>query len=72
MRRLRRADPRGAAAGGGQSLQSTARVPSDAASVALQGSVCIRPTLRKAQGAEVSIFVAQDLDFADVYRLRPR
>ncbi len=61
-----------AAAGGGQSLQSTARVPSDAASVALQGSVGIRPTLRKAQGAEVSIFVAQDLDFADVYRLRPR
>ena len=53
-------------------VRTTARVPSDAASVALQGSVGIRPTLRKAQGAEVSIFVAQDLDFADVYRLRPR
>ena len=61
-----------AAAGGGQSLQSTGRVPSDAASVALQGSIGIRPTLRQAQGSEVSIFVAQDLDFADVYRLRPR
>lgn len=60
------------AAAGGQSLQSTGRVPSDVASVALQGSIGIRPTLRKAQGSEVSIFVAQDLDFADVYRLRPR
>ncbi|MGH7019217.1 MAG: type IV secretion system protein VirB10 [Brevundimonas sp.] len=61
-----------AAAGRGQELQSTARVPSDAAAVALQNSVGIPPTLRKAQGAEVSIFVAQDLNFAGVYRLRPR
>lgn len=61
-----------AAAGGGQGLQSTARVPSDAAAVALQGSIGIPPTLRKAQGSEVSIFVAQDLNFADVYGLRPR
>jgi type IV secretion system protein VirB10 len=38
--------------------------------VALQNSVGIPPTLRKAQGAEVSIFVAQDLDFSGVYRLR--
>nr|WP_314121560.1 type IV secretion system protein VirB10 [uncultured Brevundimonas sp.] len=61
-----------AAAGGGQTLQSTARVPSDAASVALQGSIGIPPTLRKAQGSEVSIFIAQDLNFAAVYRLRAR
>lgn len=61
-----------AAAGRGQELQSTARVPSDAAAIALQNSVDIPPTLRKAQGAEVSIFVAQDLNFAGVYRLRPR
>ncbi len=61
-----------AAAGRGQEFQSSARVPSDAAAVALQDSVAIPPTLRKAQGAEVSIFVAQDLDFAGVYRLRPR
>jgi type IV secretion system protein VirB10 len=61
-----------AAAGGGQSLPSTARVPSDAAAMALQGSVSIPPTLRKAQGSEVSIFVAQDLDFSDVYDLRSR
>lgn len=60
-----------ATAGQGQEFQSSARVPSDAA-VALQNSVAIPPTLRKAQGAEVSIFVAQDLNFAGVYRLRPR
>jgi type IV secretion system protein VirB10 len=59
-----------AAVGEGRDVQSTARVPSDAAAVALQNSVGIPPTLRKAQGAEVSIFVAQDLDFSGVYRLR--
>lgn len=48
------------------------RVPSDAASTALENSVGIPPTLRKEQGGEVSIFVARDLDFASVYRLRAR
>lgn len=61
-----------AAVGRGQDFQSSARVPSDAAAIALQNSVAIPPTLRKAQGSEVSIFVAQDLNFAGVYRLRPR
>ena len=61
-----------AAAGQGDGGSATARLPSDAASVALQGSVDIPPTLRKGQGAEVSIFVAQDLDFSGVYQLRPR
>ncbi|MET4682642.1 type IV secretion system protein VirB10 [Brevundimonas faecalis] len=61
-----------AAAGGGGDFQASARVPSDAAAVALQNSIGIPPTLRKPQGAEVSIFVAQDLSFAGVYRLRPR
>jgi type IV secretion system protein VirB10 len=60
------------AAGRGREFQSSSRVPSDAAAVALENSVAIPPTLRKAQGSEVSIFVAQDLDFAGVYRLRPR
>ncbi|MEN5229729.1 type IV secretion system protein VirB10 [Brevundimonas naejangsanensis] len=58
--------------GDGDSLRSTARVPSDAAASALQGSIDIPATLRKAQGSEVSIFVAQDLDFSGVYRLRAR
>lgn len=61
-----------AALGDNEGASSTARLPSDAASVALQGSLDIPPTLRKGQGAEVSIFVAQDLDFATVYRLLPR
>lgn len=61
-----------AAVGESRDLQASARVPSDAAGVALQSSVGIPPTLRKAQGSEVSIFVAQDLNFAGVYRLRPR
>lgn len=52
--------------------RSAVRAPSDAASVALQDSVGIPPTLRKDQGSEVAILVAQDLDFASVYRLRAR
>ncbi|WP_372784800.1 type IV secretion system protein VirB10 [Phenylobacterium sp.] len=51
---------------------NTARVPSDAAAVALQNSVNIPPSLRKAQGSEVSIFVAQDFDFSGVYSLQAR
>jgi type IV secretion system protein VirB10 len=51
---------------------ATARVPSDAAAVALQNSINIPPSLRKAQGSEVSIFVAQDFDFSGVYGLKAR
>lgn len=61
----------GAYAGTGAGNGAT-RVPSDAAGVALQNSVGIGPTLRKAQGAEVSIFAAQDFDFSAVYGLRAR
>lgn len=49
-----------------------ARVPSDAAAVALQNSINIPPTLSKAQGAQVSIFAAQDFDFSAVYALKAR
>ena len=48
------------------------RLPSDAAGIAVQNSISIPPSLRKAQGAEVSIFVAQDFDFSGVYGLRAR
>ena len=48
---------------------ATARLPSEAAGIALQNSINIPPSLRKAQGSEVSIFVAQDLDFSTVYGL---
>jgi len=49
-----------------------ARVPSDAAGIALQHTVDIPASLRKRQGAEVSIFAAQDFDFSSVYGLRGR
>jgi len=48
------------------------RAPPDAASVALQNSVNIPPSLRKAQGAQISILAAQDFDFSGVYGLRGR
>ncbi|TAJ71787.1 MAG: type IV secretion system protein VirB10 [Phenylobacterium sp.] len=48
------------------------RLPSDAAGLAVRQGAEIRPTLRMAQGGEVAIQVAQDLDFSSVYALRPR
>lgn len=46
-----------------------ARLPSEAAAQALAGASEIGPTLRKPAGAQVSIFVAHDLDFSGVYGL---
>ncbi|MBI1198930.1 MAG: type IV secretion system protein VirB10 [Phenylobacterium sp.] len=60
------------AVAGNDSPSGTARLPSDAAAIALQGSINIPPTLTKPQGSEVSIFVAQDFDFSGVYALRAR
>jgi type IV secretion system protein VirB10 len=48
------------------------RPPTDAATVAVENSINIPPSLRKAQGGDVSIFVAQDFDFSAVYALRSR
>ncbi len=50
----------------------TARLPSDAAGIALQNAINIPPSLKKPQGSEVSIFVAQDFDFSGVYGLTAR
>lgn len=61
-----------AAAGGNNRYPNVVQLPSDAAGIALQNSINIPPTLRKPQGSEVSIFVAQDLNFAGVYGLQPR
>ncbi|TIL78563.1 MAG: type IV secretion system protein VirB10, partial [Mesorhizobium sp.] len=44
---------------GGQAVDTT-----------LRATVNIPPTLKKNQGDAVSIFVARDLDFSDVYDLR--
>ncbi len=52
----------------GSSYIQTGNVQS-VTSDALNGSVNIRPTLRKNQGELVSIFVARDLDFSTVYRV---
>lgn len=61
-----------AAAGGNNRYPNVVQLPSDASSIALQNSINIPPTLRKSQGSEVSIFVAQDLNFAGVYGLKAR
>lgn len=60
------------AVAGNDAGSNTARLPSDAAGIALQNSINIPPTLRRPQGSEVSIFVAQDFDFSGVYGLRAR
>lgn len=51
-------------------LDETQSAGKEAAAIALENSINIPPVLRKNQGEEVSIFVANDLNFAGVYRLR--
>jgi type IV secretion system protein VirB10 len=56
----------------GNSASNTTRVPSDAASTILQQNSQIKPVLRKNQGEDVGITVAQDFDFSTVYGLALR
>jgi type IV secretion system protein VirB10 len=58
--------------GNGRDFQNTIRVPSDAAGIALQNSINLPPVLRKNQGEDVTIMVAQDFDFSDVYGVQAR
>lgn len=53
----------------GNSASNTTRVPSDAASTILQQNSQIKAVLRKNQGEDVGITVAQDFDFSTVYGL---
>jgi len=53
----------------GNNASNTTRVPSDAASTILQQNSQIKPVLRKNQGEDVGITVAQDFDFSTVYGL---
>ncbi len=50
--------------------QNTTGAGQQAAAIAVEQSINIPPTLLKHQGELVSIFVARDLDFSGVYRLR--
>jgi type IV secretion system protein VirB10 len=50
--------------------QNTTGTGQQAAAIAVEQSINIPPTLLKHQGELVSIFVARDLDFTGVYRLR--
>lgn len=50
--------------------QNTTSAGQQAAAIAVEQSSNIPPTLNKHQGELVSIFVARDLDFSDVYGLR--
>lgn len=56
----------------GKNGSNTTRVPSDAASTILQQNAQIRSVLRKNQGEDVGITVAQDFDFSTVYGLALR
>jgi type IV secretion system protein VirB10 len=50
--------------------QNTTSASQQAAAIAVEQSINIPPTLNKHQGELVSIFVARDLDFSGIYRLR--
>lgn len=50
--------------------QNTTSASQQAAAIAVQQSINIPPTLNKHQSELVSIFVARDLDFSGIYRLR--
>jgi type IV secretion system protein VirB10 len=52
--------------------RETSRAPNQAAAVALENDIRIPPRLRAAQGSEMTIFVAKDVDFSSVYSLRLR
>jgi type IV secretion system protein VirB10 len=51
---------------------NTAGSANDAAAIIVQNSVNIPPTLDKAQGSHIGIFVARDLYFGSVYSLAPQ
>jgi len=50
--------------------RNTASAGQQAAAIAVEQSINIPPTLTMHQGGVLSIFVARDLDFSDVYHLR--
>jgi type IV secretion system protein VirB10 len=59
---------------GGTSINfnQTGQATQDAASIIVQNTVNIPPTLDKAQGSRIGVLVARDLYFGDVYQLRQK
>lgn len=55
---------------GVQGTSNTQGTTKDAASIAMENSINIPPTLYKNQGDKINIIVARDLDFSSVYGLR--
>ncbi len=53
-------------------LSNTAQTGNTMAEKVLDATINIPPTLYKNQGDRAVIYVARDLDFSDVYKLRPR
>ena len=53
----------------GESFNGVGQAGNQAAAIAVEQSINMPPTLNKAQGELVTIFVARDLDFSSVYRL---
>lgn len=52
-------------------LDGTSSAAEDAVATVLENTINIPPTLYRNQGGRVGIYVARDLDFSGVYRLRP-
>ncbi|WP_027163095.1 type IV secretion system protein VirB10 [Mesorhizobium sp. WSM1293] len=59
-----------ASSGGGSGINSFQSNGGQAVETTLRATINLPPTLKKNQGDAVSIFVARDLDFSDVYDLR--
>jgi len=60
----------GGSGGGGGGTSISVPDTSRLSEMALESTIDIPPTLQKNQGERVAIFVAQDLDFSEVYALR--
>lgn len=60
----------GSGSGSGNYFNSFQTNGTQIADTALKASIDIPPTLTKNQGESIAIFVAHDLDFSDIYKLR--